>query len=40
MVDIYFVILEDVKEWVLKMGEDESYVFNMGCLLIDIVYEV
>lgn len=40
LADIHFVTSEDAKERVLKMGEDESYVFNTGCPSIDIAYEV
>lgn len=37
--DIHFVTSEDAKERVLKMGEDESYVFNTGCPSIDLANE-
>jgi len=40
LADIHFVTSEDAKERVLKMGEDESYVFNTGCPSIDIASEV
>lgn len=40
LADIHFVTSKDAKERVLKMGEDESYVFNTGCPSIDIAYEV
>ncbi|WP_338359058.1 UDP-N-acetylglucosamine 2-epimerase, partial [Yeosuana marina] len=40
LADIHFVASEDAKTRVLKMGEDENYVFNTGCPSIDIAYEV
>ncbi|MFC4636291.1 UDP-N-acetylglucosamine 2-epimerase [Dokdonia ponticola] len=36
LADIHFVTSEDAKERVLKMGEDENYVFNTGCPSIDL----
>ncbi|MBW2937710.1 UDP-N-acetylglucosamine 2-epimerase (hydrolyzing) [Aureisphaera sp. CAU 1614] len=40
LADIHFVTSEDARERVLKMGEDEAYVFNTGCPSIDIASEV
>jgi len=40
LADIHFVTSEDAKERVLKMGEDENYVFNTGCPSIDLAAEV
>jgi len=40
LADIHFVASDDAKARVLKMGEDEDYVFNTGCPSIDIAYEV
>lgn len=40
LADIHFVASEDAKTRVLKMGEDENYVFNTGCPSIDIAYKV
>lgn len=40
LADIHFVASEDAKVRVLKMGEDENFVFNTGCPSIDIAYEV
>jgi len=40
LADIHFVASEDAKARVLKMGEDENFVFNTGCPSIDIAYEV
>lgn len=40
LADIHLVASEDAKTRVLKMGEDENYVFNTGCPSIDIAYEV
>jgi UDP-hydrolysing UDP-N-acetyl-D-glucosamine 2-epimerase len=40
LADIHFVTSEDAKERVVKMGEDESYVYNTGCPSIDIASEV
>mgnify|MGYP003719642943 CR=1 FL=1 len=34
------VASEEAKTRVLKMGEDEDFVFNTGCPSIDIAYEV
>lgn len=36
LADIHFVTSEDAKQRVVKMGEDESYVFNTGCPSIDL----
>lgn len=36
LADIHFVTSEDAKERVLKMGEDENFVFNTGCPSIDL----
>lgn len=40
LADIHLVASEDAKSRVLKMGEDENYVFNTGCPSIDIAREV
>lgn len=40
LADIHFVTSEDARERVLKLGEDEGYVFNTGCPSIDIAREV
>lgn len=36
LADVHFVCSEDAKQRVLKMGEDEAYVFNTGCPSIDL----
>ena len=38
--DIHLVASEDAKERVIKMGEDENFVFNTGCPSIDLAKEV
>ncbi len=40
LADIHLVASEDAKARVIKMGEDEAYVFNTGCPSIDIAYQV
>ncbi|MBX2826546.1 MAG: UDP-N-acetylglucosamine 2-epimerase (hydrolyzing), partial [Flavobacteriaceae bacterium] len=40
LADIHFVTSEDAKNRVIKMGEDEKYVFNTGCPSIDLAAEV
>ena len=40
LADIHLVASEGAKERLVKMGEDESYVFNTGCPSIDIAHEV
>lgn len=40
LADIHFVASDEARARVLKMGEDEDYVFNTGCPSIDIAYEV
>lgn len=40
LADIHFVTSEDARGRVVKMGEDESYVYNTGCPSIDIAAEV
>jgi UDP-hydrolysing UDP-N-acetyl-D-glucosamine 2-epimerase len=40
LADIHFVTSQDAKERVLKMGEDDKYVFNTGCPSIDLASEV
>src|SRR5690606_30358797 len=40
LADIHIVASEDAKKRVLKMGEDERYVFNTGCPSIDIAHEI
>ena len=40
LADIHFVTSEDAKVRVIKMGEDEAYVFNTGCPSIDIASKV
>ncbi|NAS29827.1 UDP-N-acetylglucosamine 2-epimerase (hydrolyzing) [Flavobacteriaceae bacterium R38] len=39
LADIHFVTSKDAKERVIKMGEDENYVFNTGCPSIDLAAE-
>lgn len=36
LADIHLVTNEDAKQRVLKLGEDEAYVFNTGCPSIDL----
>jgi len=36
---IHFPANEDSKQRIIKMGEDENYVFNVGCPRIDLVAE-
>lgn len=40
LADIHLVASEEAKARVLKMGEDENFVFNTGCPSIDIAYEI
>ena len=40
LADIHLVASEDAKVRVIKMGEDDNYVFNTGCPSIDIAYQV
>ena len=40
LADIHFVTSEDAKNRVIKMGEDEHYVFNTGCPSIDLAAQV
>ncbi|NNE32706.1 MAG: UDP-N-acetylglucosamine 2-epimerase (hydrolyzing) [Winogradskyella sp.] len=40
LADIHFVASDEAKARVIKMGEDENYVFNTGCPSIDIAFEV
>lgn len=40
LADIHLVASEDAKARVLRMGEDEKYVFNTGCPSIDIAHEI
>jgi UDP-hydrolysing UDP-N-acetyl-D-glucosamine 2-epimerase len=40
LADIHFVASEDAKARVIKMGEDEEYVFNTGCPSIDIAHKI
>ncbi|WP_445736622.1 UDP-N-acetylglucosamine 2-epimerase [Mariniflexile sp.] len=40
LADIHLVASEDARLRVIKMGEDEAYVFNTGCPSIDIAYQV
>jgi UDP-hydrolysing UDP-N-acetyl-D-glucosamine 2-epimerase len=40
LADIHFVTSEDAKERVIKMGEEEGYVFNTGCPSIDLAAAV
>ena len=40
LADIHLVASEDAKERVIKMGEDENFVFNTGCPSIDLAKEV
>ena len=40
LADIHFVSSEDARLRVLKMGEDEDYVFNTGCPSIDLAAKI
>lgn len=40
LADIHLVASEEAKVRVIKMGEDDSYVFNTGCPSIDIAHQV
>lgn len=40
LADIHFVASEDARERVIKLGEDEDYVFNTGCPSIDLATEI
>lgn len=40
LADIHFVTSDDAKNRVVKMGEDEAFVYNTGCPSIDIAAEV
>lgn len=40
LADIHFVASTDAKERLIKMGEDNDFVFNTGCPSIDIAYQV
>ncbi len=40
LADIHLVASEDAKQRVLKMGEDESMIFNTGCPSMDLAREV
>ncbi|QNJ96700.1 UDP-N-acetylglucosamine 2-epimerase [Constantimarinum furrinae] len=40
LADLHFVTSEDARERVIKMGEDEDYVFNTGCPSIDLAAEI
>ena len=40
LADLHFVTSEDAKQRVIKMGEDESTVFNTGCPSIDLADEI
>ncbi|GEQ86803.1 UDP-N-acetyl glucosamine 2-epimerase [Patiriisocius marinistellae] len=40
LADIHFVTSEDARARVIKMGEDEGYVFNTGCPSIDLAASV
>lgn len=40
LADIHFVTSDDAKQRVIKMGEDENYVFNTGCPSIDLAAEI
>ncbi|MFT5244450.1 MAG: UDP-hydrolyzing UDP-N-acetyl-D-glucosamine 2-epimerase [Psychroserpens sp.] len=40
LADIHLVSSEDAKARVLKLGEDENYVFNTGCPSIDLAKEI
>lgn len=40
LADIHFVASENAKIRVIKLGEDENYVFNTGCPSIDIANQV
>lgn len=40
LADIHFVTSEDAKNRVIKMGENEHYVFNTGCPSIDLAAQV
>ncbi len=40
LADIHFVASENARKRVLRLGEDESYVFNTGCPSIDLASEI
>lgn len=40
LADVHFVTSEDAKQRVIKMGEDEEYVFNSGCPSMDLAAAV
>lgn len=40
LADIHLVASEAAKNRVVRMGEDENYVFNTGCPSIDLAYQV
>ncbi|MEP2934958.1 MAG: UDP-N-acetylglucosamine 2-epimerase [Gilvibacter sp.] len=40
LADIHFVTSDDAKQRVIKMGEDEQYVFNTGCPSVDLAKEI
>lgn len=40
LADIHFVASEEAKERVIKLGEDENYVFNTGCPSIDLASQI
>ena len=40
LADVHFVTSQDARERVIKMGEDEAYVYNTGCPSIDLAAEV
>ncbi|WP_412984473.1 UDP-N-acetylglucosamine 2-epimerase [Pontimicrobium sp. IMCC45349] len=40
LADIHLVASQDAKERLIKMGEEEAYVFNTGCPSIDIAHQI
>lgn len=40
LADIHLVSSEEAKQRVLKLGEDEDYIFNTGCPSIDLAKEI
>jgi len=40
LADVHLVASEDAKKRVIKLGEDENYVFNTGCPSIDLASQI
>lgn len=40
LADIHLVASQDAKERLIKMGEEDAYVFNTGCPSIDIAHQI